>query len=163
MSAQAPAYSSRKEKKKKSEYVLDILGINKIDLDHTVKSRMSYFLSKDFKELYGKKQDNEEITSAFYDRLLMQLNENCGVAATATGYPPLTRKYVSSMLLSKKSGETVGEYVDWIIGANYERLENLTDEAKARMEQAKEMERFARAHLEKARPRPNPKQKRRGG
>jgi len=157
MSANAPAYSSRKEKKKKSEYILDILDINKIDLDHTVKSRMSYFLSKDFKELYNQGLNERAITSAYFERLRKHLDESCGAAVTATGYPPLERGDVSRMPMSKKSGETVGEYVDWIIGANYERLEKLTDEAKAKMEQAKEMERFARAHREKARRRSNPK------
>jgi hypothetical protein len=158
MSAQAPAYSGTKEKKKKPEEKKrpeDMLDINKID--HTVTSTMSYFLSKEFKELYGEKKNSEEITSAFYDRLLMRLNENYNAAVENMGYPPLTREYVGSMLMSKKSGEKVGEYVDWIIGANYERLEKMTDEMKARMEQAKEMERFARAHRVKARRRPNPK------
>jgi hypothetical protein len=152
MSANSPAYSSTKERKKRPE---DMLDINEID--HTVNSTMSYFLSKDFKMLYDGDLKMEGIKSAYFDRLLRALNESYGTAATATGYPPLTRAYVSRMLLSKKSGETVGEYVDWIIGANYERLEKLTDEMKARMEQAKEMERFARAHRVKARRRPNPK------
>ena len=68
MSAHTPAYSAKeKEDKKKPE---DILDTNKND--HIVKSVTSYFLSKDFKHLYGQKVKRDEITSALYDRLLKQ-------------------------------------------------------------------------------------------
>jgi len=140
MSAHAPAYSAKeKENKKKPEDILD-----RNITDHIVKSVTSYFLSKDFKDLYGQKVKRDEITSALYDRLLKQLNESYSAAVVNMGYPPLTREYVSRMLMSKKSGETVGDYVGATMNTQYGKLEEqrreragMTDEMKTRADQAK--------------------------
>ena len=160
MSAHAPAYSTKEnENKKKPE---DILDGNIID--HTVKSLTSYFLSKDFKDLYGQKVKSDEITSALYDRLLKQLNESYSAAVVNMGYPPLTREYVSRMLMSKKSGETVGDYVGATMNTQYGKLEEqrreragMTDEMKTRADQAKNAEQSAQVRREKRRVRANPK------
>jgi hypothetical protein len=160
MSAHAPAYSAKeKENKKKPE---DILDGNKTD--YTVKTVTSYFLSKDFKDLYGKKLKKDEITSALYERLLKQLNESYSAAVVNMGYPPLTREYVSRMLMSKKSGETVGDYVGVTMDTQYGKLEEqgkeragMTDEMKTRADQAKKAEQSVQAHREKRRYRANPK------
>jgi len=162
MSAHAPAYSAKeKENKKKPE---DILDRNKND--HTVKSVTSYFLSKDFKDLYGQKLKKDEITSALYDRLLKQLNESYSAAVVNMGYPPLTREYVSRMLMSKKSGETVGDYVGGTMDTQYGKLEKqrkeragMTDEMKTRADQPKKAEQSAQARREKRRNRANPKER----
>ena len=160
MSAHAPAYSAKeKENKKKPE---DVLDRNKND--HIVKSVTSYFLSKDFKDLYGQKVKRDEITSALYDRLLKQLNESYSAAVVNMGYPPLTREYVSRMLMSKKSGETVGDYVGATMNTQYGKLEEqrkeragMTDEMKTRADQAKNAEQSAQVRREKRRVRANPK------
>jgi hypothetical protein len=162
MSAHAPAYSAKqKENKKKPE---DILDGNKTD--YTVKTVTSYFLSKDFKDLYGQKLKKDEITSALYERLLKQLNESYSAAVVNMGYPPLTREYVSRMLMSKKSGETVGNYVGVAMDTQYGKLEKqgkeragMTDEMKTRADQAKKAEQSAQAHREKRRDRGNPKER----
>jgi len=160
MSAHAPTYSAKeKENKKKPD---DILDSNKND--HIVKSVTSYFLSKDFKDLYGQKLKKDEITSALYDRLLKQLNESYSAVVVNMGYPPLTREYVSRMLMSKKSGETVGDYVGWTMDKQYGKLEKqrkeragMTDEMKTRADQAKKAEQLAQVRREKRRNRVNPK------
>ncbi len=162
MSAHTPAYSAKeKENKKKPE---DILDTNKND--HIVKSVTSYFLSKDFKHLYGQKVKRDEITSALYDRLLKQLNESYSAAVVNMGYPLLTREYVSRMLMSKKSGETVGDYVGGMMDTQYGKLEEqrreragMTDEMRARADQAKKVERSVQARREKRRDRGNPKER----
>jgi hypothetical protein len=162
MSAHTPAYSAKeKENKKKPE---DILDTNKND--HIVKSVTSYFLSKDFKHLYGQKVKRDEITSALYDRLLKQLNESYSAAVVNMGYPSLTREYVSRMLMSKKSGETVGDYVGGMMDTQYGKLEEqrreragMTDEMRARADQAKKVERSVQARREKRRDRGNPKER----
>jgi len=160
MSAHAPAYSAKeKENKKKPEDMLD-----RNITDHIVKSVTSYFLSKDFKDLYGQKVKRDEITSALYDRLLKQLNESYSAAVVNMGYPPLTREYVSRMLMSKKSGETVGDYVGATMNTQYGKLEEqrreragMTDEMKTRADQAKNAEQSAQVRREKRRVRANPK------
>jgi len=160
MSAHAPAYSAKeKENKKKPEDILD-----RNITDHIVKSVTSYFLSKDFKDLYGQKVKRDEITSALYDRLLKQLNESYSAAVVNMGYPPLTREYVSRMLMSKKSGETVADYVGATMNTQYGKLEEqrreragMTEEMKTRADQAKNAEQSAQAHREKRRVRANPK------
>jgi hypothetical protein len=160
MSAHAPAYSAKeKENKKKPEDILD-----RNITDHIVKSVTSYFLSKDFKDLYGQKVKRDEITSALYDRLLKQLNESYSAAVVNMGYPPLTREYVSRMLMSKKSGETVGDYVGATMNTQYGKLEEqrrersgMTDEMKTRADQAKNAEQSAQVRREKRRVRANPK------
>jgi hypothetical protein len=160
MSAHAPAYSAKeKENKKKPEDILD-----RNITDHIVKSVTSYFLSKDFKDLYGQKVKRDEITSALYDRLLKQLNESYSAAVVNMGYPPLTREYVSRMLMSKKSGETVGDYVGGMMDTQYGKLEEqrreragMTDEMKTRADQAKNAEQSAQVRREKRRVRANPK------
>ena len=160
MSAHAPAYSAKeKENKKKPEDMLD-----RNITDHIVKSVTSYFLSKDFKDLYGQKVKRDEITSALYDRLLKQLNERYSAAVVNMGYPPLTREYVSRMLMSKKSGETVGDYVGATMNTQYGKLEEqrreragMTDEMKTRADQAKNAEQSAQVRREKRRVRANPK------
>jgi hypothetical protein len=162
MSAHAPAYSAKeKENKKKPEDILD-----RNITDYTVKSVTSYFLSKDFKNLYGQKLKKDEITSALYDRLLKQLNESYSAAVVNMGYPPLTREYVSRMLMSKKSGETVGDYVGGTMDTQYGKLEKqrkeragMTDEMKTRADQAKNAEQSAQARREKRRNRANPKKR----
>jgi hypothetical protein len=160
MSAHAPAYSAKeKENKKKPEDILD-----RNITDHIVKSVTSYFLSKDFKDLYGQKVKRDEIMSALYDRLLKQLNESYSAAVVNMGYPPLTREYVSRMLMSKKSGETVGDYVGATMNTQYGKLEEqrreragMTDEMKTRADQAKNAEQSAQVRREKRRVRANPK------
>jgi hypothetical protein len=160
MSAHAPAYSAKeKENKKKPEDILD-----RNTTDHIVKSVTSYFLSKDFKDLYGQKVKRDEITSALYDRLLKQLNESYSAAVVNMGYPPLTREYVSRMLMSKKSGETVADYVGATMNTQYGKLEEqrkeragMTDEMKTRADQAKNAEQSAQVRREKRRVRANPK------
>lgn len=160
MSAHAPAYSAKeKENKKKPEDILD-----RNITDHIVKSVTSYFLSKDFKDLYGQKVKRDEITSALYDRLLKQLNESYSAAVVNMGYPPLTREYVSRMLMSKKSGETVADYVGATMNTQYGKLEEqrreragMTDEMKTRADQAKNAEQSAQVRREKRRVRANPK------
>jgi hypothetical protein len=160
MSAHAPAYSAKeKENKKKPEDILD-----RNITDYTVKSVTSYFLSKDFKDLYGQKVKRDEITSALYDRLLKQLNERYSAAVVNMGYPPLTREYVSRMLMSKKSGETVADYVGATMNTQYGKLEEqrkeragMTDEMKTRADQAKNAEQSAQVRREKRRVRANPK------
>jgi len=160
MSALTPAYSAKeKENKKKPEDILD-----RNITDHIVKSVTSYFLSKDFKDLYGQKVKRDEITSALYDRLLKQLNESYSAAVVNMGYPPLTREYVSRMLMSKKSGETVGDYVGATMNTQYGKLEEqrreragMTDEMKTRADQAKNAEQSAQVRREKRRVRANPK------
>ena len=162
MSAHTPAYSAKeKENKKKPEDILD-----RNITDYTVKSVTSYFLSKDFKNLYGQKVKRDEITSALYDRLLKQLNESYSAAVVNMGYPPLTREHVSRMLMSKKSGETVGDYVGGTIDTQYGKLEEqrkeragMTDEMKTRSDQAKKVERSIQARREKRRNRGNPKER----
>jgi hypothetical protein len=160
MSTHAPAYSAKeKENKKKPEDILD-----RSVTDHIVKSVTSYFLSKDFKDLYGQKVKRDEITSAFYDRLLKQMNESYSVAVVNMGYPPLTKEYVSRMLMSKKSGETVADYVGATMNTQYGKLEEqrkeragMTDEMKTRADQAKNAEQSAQVRREKRRVRANPK------
>jgi hypothetical protein len=160
MSAHAPAYSAKeKENKKKPEDILD-----RNITDHIVKSVTSYFLSKDFKDLYGQKVKRDEITSALYDRLLKQLNESYSAAVVNRGYPPLTREYVSRMLMSKKSGETVADYVGATMNTQYGKLEEqrreragMTDEMKTRADQAKNAEQSVQVRREKRRVRANPK------
>ena len=160
MSAHAPAYSAKeKENKKKPEDILD-----RNITDHIVKSVTSYFLSKDFKDLYGQKVKRDEITSALYDRLLKQLNESYSAAVVNMGYPPLTREYVSRMLMSKKSGETVADYVGATMNTQYGKLEEqrreragMTEEMKTRADQAKNAEQSAQVRREKRRVRANPK------
>ena len=162
MSTHTPAYSAKeKENKKKPEDILD-----RNITDYTVKSVTSCFLSKDFKDLYGQKVKRDEITSALYDRLLKQLNESYSAAVVNMGYPPLTREHVSRMLMSKKSGETVGDYVGGTIDTQYGKLEEqrkeragMTDEMKTRSNQAKKAEQSIQARREKRRNRGNPKER----
>ena len=160
MSTHASSDSAKeKETRKKPD---DVIDRNKTD--QTVKSETSYFLSKDFKNLYGQKLKKDEITSALYDRLLKKLNESYGAAVVNNGYPPLTREYMSRMLMSKKTGETVGDYVGSTMNTQYGRLERLekeragmTDEMRARVDQAKVAEQSAQVRQEKRRDRVNPK------
>ena len=162
MSAHTPAYSTKeKENKKKPEDILD-----RNITDYTVKSVTSYFLSKDFKDLYGQKVKRDEITSALYDRLLKQLNESYSAAVVNMGYPPLTREHVSRMLMSKKSGETVGDYVGGPMDTQYGKLKEqrkeragMTDEMKTRADQAKKAEQSVQVRREKRRDRANPKER----
>ena len=101
---------------------------------------------------------------ALYDRLLKKFNESYGVVVVNNGYPPLTREYMSRMLMSKKTGETVGDYVGATMNTQYGRLERLekeragmTDEMRARVDQAKMAEQSAQVRQEKRRDRVNPK------
>jgi hypothetical protein len=155
--------NSAKESKKKPE---DIFDRNKTD--QIVKSETSYFLSKDFKELFGQKLKKDEITSALYDRLLKKLNESYGAVVVNNGYPPLTREYMSRMLMSKKTGETVGDYVGASMNTQYGKLEKqgkeraeMTDEMRTRADQAKKAEQSAQVRQEKRHDRTNPKESRR--
>jgi hypothetical protein len=162
MSVHAPAYSAKeKENKKKPEDILD----GNIT-EYTVKSVTGYFLSKDFKDLYGQKVKRDEITSALYDRLLKQLNESYSAAVVNMGYPLLTREYVGRMLMSKKSGETVGDYVGGMMDTQYGKLveqrrerAGMTDEMKTRADQSKKAEQSVQARREKRRDRGNPKER----
>jgi len=165
MSSGVPAYTAKE--REESEKPEDILG--KDNIAHIVNSTISYFLSKDFKDLYGQKLKRDEITSALYDRLLKQLNESYSAAVVNMGYPPLTREYVSRMPMSKKSGETVGDYVGGTMDTQYGKLEKqrrervgMSEEMKIRMEQAKGAEHLARttARQQKRRGRINPKKHR---
>jgi hypothetical protein len=68
--------------------------------------------------------------------------------------------------MSKKSGETVGDYVGVTMDTQIGKLEKqgkeragMTDEMKTRADQAKKAEQSAQAHREKRRDRVNPKER----
>ena len=71
--------------------------------------------------------------------------------------------------MAKRIQESVGEYVDWLINTNYDRLEkqrrervSMSEEKSAPMEQANGADQFARtiARLHRRRGRINPKEHR---
>jgi len=160
MSTHAPVNSAKeKEIKKKPEDIID-----RNETDYKVKSETSYFLSKVFKELFSQKRKKDEITLALYDRLLKKLNESYSAAVVNNGYPPLTKEYLSRMLMSKKTGETVGDYLGATMNTQYGKMEKqdkeragMTDEMKTRVDQAKKAEQSAQVRQEKRHDRAKPK------
>src|SRR4030067_398084 len=113
MSSGVPAHSAKE--REKSEKPETILG--KDNIAYMVNSTMSYFLSKDFKGLYDKGLSKEEIKSAYFDRLLKELNEDYEKAIRRMGLEaknvesirsPLTKLYVRSMPMAKRIEDSVG-------------------------------------------------------